>query len=103
MRVLPRVLVFEWDKGNLDKSYEKHGVTPKEAEEVFVSEELYVLPDIKHSQKEERFIAFGKTQEDKHLFIVFTVRKQKIRVVSVRRMHKKEIQKYENAKENSKI
>ena len=32
---------FEWDGGNLDKSSIKHGITPKEAEEVFVSENVY--------------------------------------------------------------
>jgi len=103
MRVLPKTISFEWDEGNLDKSYEKHGITPKEAEEIFVSEELYVLPDIKHSQKEKRFIALGKTQEGKHLFIVFLIKKEKIRIISARRMHKKELQKYEKSKENSKV
>ncbi|KKQ41153.1 MAG: hypothetical protein US60_C0046G0004 [Microgenomates group bacterium GW2011_GWC1_37_8] len=103
MRVLPKTISFEWDEGNLDKSYEKHGITPKEAEEIFVSEELYVLPDIKHSQKEKRFIALGKTQEGKQLFIVFLIKKEKIRIISARRMHKKELQKYEKSKENSKV
>ena len=97
----PKILVFEWDGGNLDKSYEKHGVTPKEAEEIFVSEELFVLPDIKHSKSEKRFIALGVTQDDKNLFVIFTPRKGKIRIVSARRMHKKEVVKYEKAKKDS--
>lgn len=103
MRVLPRTISFEWDEGNLDKSYKKHDITPKEAEEIFVSEELYVLPDIKHSQKEKRFIALGKSQGDKLLFAVFTIRKARVRIISVRRMHQKEIKKYEKAKENSEV
>ncbi|OGM33607.1 hypothetical protein A2962_00515 [Candidatus Woesebacteria bacterium RIFCSPLOWO2_01_FULL_39_61] len=103
MRVLPKTVSFEWDKGNLDKSYEKHGTTPKEAEEIFVSEELYVLPDVKHSHKEKRFIALGKTQEGKQLFVVFVIRKEKIRIVSARKMHKKEAQKYEKVKKDSKV
>lgn len=103
MRALPKVITFEWDKGNLDKSYQKHGITPKEAEEIFVSEELYVLPDIKHSQKEKRFIALGKTQEGKQLFVVFAISKESIRIISARRMHKREVEKYEKAKENPKV
>ena len=103
MRVLPKVISFEWDAGNLDKSYQKHGITAKETEEIFVSEELYVLTDIKHSQKEKRFIALGKTQNAKQLFVVFAIRKEKIRIISARMMHKKELQKYEKAQRNTKV
>lgn len=101
VRRLPKTLVFEWDKWNIDKNYKKHGVDPKEAEEIFVSEELFVLPDIKHSQKEKRNIALGKTQEGKGLFVVFTLRGNKIRVISARRMHEKEVKKYAKAKKDS--
>jgi uncharacterized DUF497 family protein len=92
---LPKVLSFEWDKGNVDKSYIKHGISPKEAEEIFVSEELRVLSDKEHSKtKETRHIALGKTQENKNLFVVFTIRNNKVRIISARRMHKKEVSKY---------
>lgn len=92
---------FEWDKGNLDKSYQKHDVTPKETEEIFVSENIFVVPDVKHSKEEKRQIALGKTLLGKNLFIVFTIRRNKIRIISVRRMHKKEVEKYEKAQKNS--
>lgn len=100
MTVLPDILEFEWDKGNLDKSSQKHSITAKETEEVFVSEELFVITDVKHSQKEKRFIALGKTLLGKNLFVVFTMRKNKIRIISARRMHKKEVEKYEKAHKN---
>ena len=29
---------FEWDKGNIDKSHQKHGITPNEAEESFLDD-----------------------------------------------------------------
>ena len=45
---------FEWDRGNADKSYKKHGVSPSEAEESFLDENALVLRDIKHSQKEKK-------------------------------------------------
>ena len=97
------MLSFQWDVGNIDKSYKKHGVTPKEAEEIFVSEELFVLPDKKHSKAEARHIALGKTQEGKSLFAIFTLRGKKIRIISTRRMHRKEVLKYEKAKKDSRI
>ena len=55
---------FQWDKGNIDKSYKKHKISPNESEEVFLDEDLKVIKDFKHSQKEERFIALGKTKSD---------------------------------------
>ena len=97
------VIEFEWDKWNLSKSYFKHRVTPKETEEVFVDEQSFVLPDVKHSQEEERYIIVGKTLDKKNLFIVFVSRNNKIRVISARKMHKKEVLKYEKLKENTKI
>lgn len=100
---LPEILLFEWDKGNLDKSYEKHGVTSNEAEEIFIDEEILVLSDIKHSESEKRYIALGSTQEGKNLFVVFTLRREKIRIISARKMHKKEVLKYEKAKKDSTI
>ena len=101
MQIKRGVFEFEWDKGNLDKSYLKHGITAKEAEEVFISEESYVITDIKHSQKEKRFIILGKSQSKRNLFVVFTVRGKKIRIISARRMHREEVEKYEKAKKNS--
>ncbi len=103
MTVKGNIVEFEWDPANIDKSYTKHGITPKEAEEVFVSEGAFVVPDIAHSQKEARYIILGKTASGVRLFVVFTVRANTIRVISARKMHTKEVQKYEKAQKNSKI
>lgn len=93
---------FEWDKGNIDKSYEKHGITPKESEEIFLDENLKVTRDIRHSQREKRFIGLGKTFEKKILFVVFSIRKNKIRIISARKANKKERRKYgQKIKKNS--
>ncbi len=87
---------FDWDKGNKDKSYEKHGITVQEAEEIFLDENLGVIPDIKHSAQEQRLIALGKTFNNKLLLVIFTLRKNKIRAISARIMNKKERKQYEN-------
>ena len=94
---------FEWDKGNLDKSYLKHGVSPKEAEEIFLNEQSLVIPDEKHSGIEERNIIIGQTLCGIYLFVVFTFRKKQIRIISARRMHKNEIKRYEKIKKNTSI
>lgn len=100
---LKKIIEFEWDEGNLDKSYEKHGITPKEAEEVFLDENLSIQRDIRHQEIEERSIAIGATAEGTILFIVFTFRKNKVRVISARRANKKERKLYETAEKNTKI
>ncbi len=85
---------FEWDKGNLIKSFTKHGVTFLEAEEAFWNEPLLYFPDEKHSFTEKRLIAFGKTNKKRLLTIAFTLRIKGpttlIRVISARPMHRKE-------------
>ena len=81
---------FEWDQGNIDKNYRKHGISPNEAEEVLLDENLAIIDDIKHSQVEKRYIALGKTSAKKVLFVIFTTRKGKIRIISARPANKKE-------------
>lgn len=86
MQVKADEVEFDWDEGNLDKSRRKHGVTPEEAESVFLDEKSLII--------EERFIIVGRSNEDRNLFIVFTIREEKIRIISARRMHKEEVEKY---------
>ncbi len=91
---------FEWDQGNIHKSYKKHGIAPNEAEQIFVDEYVIVLPDVRHSQREDRYVALGKTIIGRLLFIVYTVRSRKIRIVSARPADKKERRLYEETKKN---
>ena len=81
---------FQWDQGNLEKNWLKHGVSPLECEQVFFNQPLVVVPDLKHSEREERFYALGRTDADRYLFVVFTVRGRKLRVISARDMIRKE-------------
>lgn len=94
---------FDWDHGNLDKSRWKHDVTPEESESVFLDKDAYIFSDVRHSETEERFVILGKSDKNRHLFIIFTVRKNKIRIISARRMHQKEVKKYDQAKKSAKI
>ncbi len=90
MVIFNSVSGFDWDEGNLTKNWEKHGVTPFECEEVFFNEPLIVGNDEKHSEYERRYYALGRTDKDRHLFVAFTIRGDKIRIISVRDMGKKE-------------
>lgn len=95
MKILPKPIAFEWDKGNINKNLIKHNVTDKEAEEVFGNKPLKIFKDINHSEKEQRFVAYGKTDSNRSLAIVFTLRREKIRVISARDQNKKERREYE--------
>jgi len=95
---LTKINGFDWDSGNARKN-EKHHVSMAESEQVFFNAPLLMLEDEKHSGKEQRFHALGKTDEIRLLHITFTLREngQKIRVISARDMHRKEREVYEKA------
>jgi len=86
---------FQWDPGNERKSSDKHNVSQTEAEQIFFNQPLLLLEDKAHSQREMRFHALGRTDDNRKLHIAFTIRVNKIRVISARPMHKKERKSYE--------
>ncbi len=96
--MLDEVSGFEWDKGNLLKNWEKHGVSHLEAEQVFFNEPLLIYEDRSHSQVEDRWYALGQTDASRRLMVVFTVRKNKIRVISARDLSRREREVYEKEK-----
>jgi uncharacterized protein len=102
MRILPDPIAFQWDQGNVDKNLKKHNVTTQEAEEMFACEPFVTVEDIKHSTaSEKRFQGLGQTKTSRKLFVAFTIRDKKIRVISIRDMKKKEEQTYEQLEANS--
>jgi len=86
----PFVVGFDWDEGNKNKNSQKHGISNTECEQIFFNEPLVILDDAKHSQKERRYAAFGFTDENRKLTIIFTMRFNRIRIISARLMSKKE-------------
>jgi uncharacterized DUF497 family protein len=89
---------FEWDDGNLEKNWELHRVSFWEAEEIFFNEPLVIMADREHSEKEARYLALGRTDSGRLLFISFTVWGPLIRVISARDMTRKEARTYEQSK-----
>ena len=101
MQILPEFESFDWDSGNLEKNRKKHNVTAQEAEELFANEPFLLRRDDYHSGSEERMQALGKTKANRKLFIAFTLRNHKIRVISVRDMTPPEEQAYEKLEKHS--
>jgi len=86
---------FDWDENNREKNWSKHGVLASEREEIFFNLPLLLQPDPSHSQKEPRYYVLGHTNLGRRLFIAFTIRGDKIRLISARDMNKKERSIYE--------
>ncbi len=95
MRVFRQHLEFEWDAGNSGKNLKNHGVTDGECEEVFFDPDKKIAKDTFHSGREPRYILFGRTRVSRLLFLVFTIRKGRIRVISARDINTKERHLYE--------
>jgi len=81
---------FDWDRGNDQKSWARHGVTQAEAEEVFFNRPVLIADDAKHSERERRYALLGRTNAERLLTVVFTLRRDHVRVISARPMSRKE-------------
>jgi hypothetical protein len=97
VRLVVRLTGFDWDRANWRKSELKHGVAAAEAEEALLGGPLCQV-DPRHSDDEQRYVALGETGEGRRLFISFTVRRGRARVISARPMSRKEREIYEEAK-----
>ena len=73
---------FEWDDEKNIINKKKHGISFETAAKVF-NDPLYIeVYDSDHSIEEDRYIAIGMVEDV--LFVVFTERKQTIRLISAR-------------------
>jgi len=86
------------DEGNLLKNWERHRVSASECEQVFFNRPLVAGVDEEHSEAEDRFYALGVTDSGRRLLVVFTVRLNKIRVISARDMNRRERKVYDGSK-----
>jgi hypothetical protein len=87
--ILRQIRGFDWDEGNSGKSERKHAVTDREAEEIFFNKPLVVAPSPK-GEPEIRYAALGKTLGSRPLSVVFTIRSNRVRVISARPMSRTE-------------
>jgi len=90
MKSFPPSKSFEWDEGNINKNWDKHRAHYLECEEIFFNEPIMTKVEKREVSQEERVSALGVTNEGRFLFVVFTMRRGRIRVVSARDMNKKE-------------
>jgi hypothetical protein len=90
---------FEWYPLKAEANLKKHKVSFQEAMTVFGDERVLVIPDHVHSAQEERAIAIGLSAEKRLLIVCFTIRGEKLRLISSRRVERWERRVYETGSE----
>ena len=90
MKLFEPPFEFEWDTGNKDKNLQRHGVTNEECEDIFFDPHKRILAEAVYLGEEKRFILVGRTKKGRGLFVVFTPRGNKIRIISARLLNRKE-------------
>ena len=94
-KIIEKFTGFNWDEGNLAKNWDKHDVSSGECEQIFFNKPLILKRDSKHSLSENRYYVLGRTDSDRLFFAVFTVRNDKIRIISARDMTFAEAERYQ--------
>jgi len=92
-----RGIVFEWYPPKAQSNLRKHKVSFKEASTIFGDKKILELPDREHSEEELRFIGVGRSDRDRLLFVTFTVRSDKVRIINARQAKSWERREYEIA------
>lgn len=70
------------------------GVTFDEAATVFVDPLGLESVDVQHSEDEDRFVLLGRSYRDRLIVVVFSERREKIRIISARKATRRESREY---------
>ena len=93
------MLTFEWDEKKATSNLRKHGVSFVEAESIFYDPQSLTVSDPDHSNDDEfRFIDIGMSNQNRVLVVVYTERKNRIRIISVRKATKNQRKQYEQVR-----
>jgi uncharacterized DUF497 family protein len=84
---------FEFDEIKSLSNKDKHGIDFGEAQRLWEDENRIVIPS--RNLDEPRFLIIGKIEE-KYWSAIYTMRQDKIRMISVRRSRNEEIETYES-------
>jgi uncharacterized DUF497 family protein len=86
---------FEWDPDKAARNVAKHGVAFGEAATIFGDPRALTFADPDHSDDEDRFLTFGQSAEGHLLIVSHTDREERTRIISARRVTRKERRIYE--------
>jgi uncharacterized DUF497 family protein len=91
--MLAEWLQFEWDEANV-QHLARHGVKPEEAEQVIANNPLEIESNVRKG--ELRKVCLGRTDAGGPLTVVYTIRSNRIRVVTAYPVKRKKRKIYES-------
>lgn len=94
---------FDWDVEKEQINIEKHGISFLTATRVFFDENRIEIYDFIHSKDEDRYVTIGAVDDGAFyvLFVVYTERREVIRLISARKAMKSERRLYDQNRNGS--
>ncbi len=85
----------DWDPRKAEANFRKHGVRFPEAEPVFEDDLAITITDDESDPDEQRFVSMGMGVKGRVLVVVYSYRREKIRIISARVAEAHERSQYE--------
>lgn len=85
---------FEWDLEKALANERKHGVSFAEATTCFFDPRQLAFYDPDHSDDEDRELLIARSERQRLLVVIYTVREESVRLISARRASRKEVTAY---------
>jgi uncharacterized DUF497 family protein len=96
---VPRQYQFEWDAAKAAVNLRKHRVAFELASSIFADPTILTVPDLAHSETEERWISIGYASSGILLTVAYTWTEApsltKVRLITARKSTKNEISYYQ--------
>lgn len=91
---------FKWDPRKAARNFRKHAVGFERATSIFRDPRILSVPDIEHSESEERWITIGLDESGillviSHTFTNISISDCEIRIISARKAIRSEANQYE--------
>ena len=88
-------MIYEWDAVKAAANVRKHHIAFEEAASVFLDPSALTFWDPDHSEEEDREITIGRSGRQRVLFVAYTARESRVRIISGRRATRQEQRQYE--------
>jgi len=90
-------LEFEWDPAKAEKNLRKHGIDFVRAEDVFFDPKCVRQDSTSEHDTELRSKAVGRIEDGRLVAVIYTMREERIRIISARRARDNERRKYDTS------
>lgn len=90
-------VVVEWDSDKYTLNFNEHGITFEEALSVILYDDnSFTNEDYREYETEQRYITIGFSNQGRLLYVVWTLREVRYRIISARKANKHEEKGYYN-------